>query len=337
MRFQACGRYRQEKNMKTSFNRREFLAGSGRLAAGLAAASMARTAPAEEGKQDICLACRDVHLNQTGRKDCWPALDAIGAEGVEASLGEDLSLPGLSRPDRQYSAATAVGIETLRADMKGAGKRISALCMNNRFEDRPDFEADWCARAARAAQALGAKAIRIDVVPHKLPAAEFLDFSVRTLKQILAVTEPTGVAFAIENHGGTTNNPEFLKPLFDRVGSPRLGLTLDTGNFYWFGHPLSKVHELYEAFAARVRHTHCKSIRFPEAERERRRPVGWEYGKYNCPIYDGDIDFRRVVKILRAASYTGDLCVEDESLDKFPAGERGAILAKEIHHLRDCL
>jgi sugar phosphate isomerase/epimerase len=188
-----------------------------------------------------------------------------------------------------------------------------------------------------AAQALGARAIRIDVVPHKLAAPEFLDFAVRTLKKLVEATEPTGVAFAVENHGGTTNRPEFLTPLFERVGSPRLGLTLDTANFYWFGHPLSKVYELYETFAARVRHTHCKSIRFPEAEREKQRSVGWEYGKYNCPLYEGDIDFRRVLKALRAVHYTGDLCVEDESLGKVPADERGSILAKEIRHLKECM
>lgn len=323
--------------MKDSLNRRKFLAGSGRLAAGLAAVSLVRAAPAQQGKPDLCLACRDVHLTQTGQKGCWAALESIGAAGVEAGVGEDLSLPGLLHPDRRYSAAAAADIEILRADMKAAGKRISALCMNNRFEDRPDFEVEWCGKAARAAQALGVTAIRIDVVPHKLAAAEFVDFAVRVLKQTIEATEPTGVAFAIENHGGTTNNPEFLKALFDRVVSPRLGLTLDTGNFYWFGHPLSKVYDLYETFAPRVRHTHCKSIRFPESEREKSRPVGWEYGKYNCPIYEGDLDFRRVVKILRAASYAGDLCVEDESLDKFPAGERGAVLAKEIRHLKDCM
>jgi sugar phosphate isomerase/epimerase len=324
-------------DMGASLNRREFLAGSGRLVAGAAAASLVRAAAAEESKPGLCLACRDAHLTQTGRKDCWAALESIGAEGVEASVGDDLALAGLFHPGRRYSVATPADIETLQADMKAAGRRISAFCMGNRFEDRPDFEIECCTKVARAAQALQVKAIRIDVVPHKLAPAEFLDFSVQTLKKLIEATEPTGVAWAIENHGGTTNNPEFLAPLFDRVGSPRLGLTLDTGNFYWFGHPLSKVYELYEAFAARVRHTHCKSIAFPESEREKRRPVGWEYGKYNCPIYAGDIDFRRVVKVLRAASYGNDLCVEDESLEKFPANERGAILAREIRHLKDFL
>ena len=324
--------------MKHFLNRREFLEGSSRLAAGLAAASLAQGAAATgPGKPKPCLACRDGHLKQTDEKDCWSALQSIGAEGVEAAIGDDLSLPGLYHPDRRYSAADEAGIKTLLADMKAAGKGISAFCMNNRFEERADFEVKWGAKVALAAQALGVKAVRIDVVPRKLPATEFLDFSVKTLKQLIEATESTGVAFGIENHGGTTNNPEFLKPLLDRVGSKRLGLTLDTGNFYWFGHPLSKVYELYETFASRVVHTHCKSIRFPEAEREKQRKMGWEYGKYNCPIYEGDIDFRRVVKILLAASYGNDLCVEDESLEKFPATGRGAVLAKEIRHLKDCL
>jgi sugar phosphate isomerase/epimerase len=303
----------------------------------MAAAALAEGARAEEKAPPLCLACRDEHLKETGRKDSWAALESIGAEGVEAAVADDLALPGLFHPDRRYSVATPAGLSAVQADMKAAGKRITALCMANRFEDRPEFELEWCAKAAVAAQALGARAIRIDVVPHKLAAPEFLDFAVRTLKKLVEATEPTGVAFAVENHGGTTNRPEFLTPLFERVGSPRLGLTLDTANFYWFGHPLSKVYELYETFAARVRHTHCKSIRFPEAEREKQRPVGWEYGKYNCPLYEGDIDFRRVLKALRAVHYTGDLCVEDESLGKVPADERGSILAKEIRHLKECM
>ncbi|MCL5268989.1 MAG: sugar phosphate isomerase/epimerase, partial [bacterium] len=235
--------------MQPVFGRREFLAGSGRMAIGLAAASVAGKAlgapgeKAEENKvaekktDDWCLACRDAHLAATGKENCWMALDAIGARGVEVSIGDDLSLAGLFMPERQYTLATANGIDILRADLNAAGRRITAFCMSNAFDARPDFEVRWVVRAAEAAQALDVKAIRIDVVPRKTPPAEFLDFAVGILKRVIAATESTGVALGIENHGNTTNNPAFLKPLFDRVGSDRLGLTLDTGNFYWFGHP----------------------------------------------------------------------------------------------------
>jgi sugar phosphate isomerase/epimerase len=58
--------------------------------------------------------------------------------------------------------------------------------------------------------------------------------------------------------------------------------------------------------------------------------MGWEYSKYCCPIYEGDIDFQKVVAILRRAGYRGDLCVENESLGKFPEDERAGIVKKEI-------
>jgi sugar phosphate isomerase/epimerase len=314
------------------------LAASGGLAAGLAVAALVRpAAAADQKKPALCLGCRDGHLRDIGEKDCWSALGAIGAEGVEAGIRDDLTLPGLFHPSRRYSLASQAEIEALRADAKAAGRRITALCMSNRFDERPEFEVEWCGRAARAAAALGVAAIRIDVVPQRRAKADFLELAVRTLSKTVQATAATGVAFAIENHGSTTNDPEFLMPLLERVGSPRLGVTLDTANLYWFGHPLAKVYAIYEMLAPYVRHTHCKNIRFPEARREQRRPVGWEYERYNCPLYEGDIDFHRVVKTLRRAGYTGDLCIEDESLGKFPAAERRGILAKEIQYLKECL
>ena len=110
---------------------------------------------------------------------------------------------------------------------------------------------------------------------------------------------------------------------------------MDTGNFYWYGHPLEDLYGIFARFAARVFHTHCKNIKYPEDRRQVRRPMGWEYGKYNCPIYDGDVDFKRIVQMLRQANYAGDLCVENESLDKFPPGERAQVLKREVQMLKD--
>ena len=81
-------------------------------------------------------------------------------------------------------------------------------------------------------------------------------------------------------------------------------------------------------------HTHCKSIRYPDDKKNVRREIGWEYAKYNCPIYEGDLDFKLIVQILRKANYRGDLCVEDESLGKYPENERADIIRKEIALLK---
>jgi sugar phosphate isomerase/epimerase len=118
------------------------------------------------------------------------------------------------------------------------------------------------------------------------------------------------------------------------VGSEKLGLTLDCANFYWWGLPLKELYPTYEKFAPRVVHTHCKSIRYPADKQNVQREIGWEYGKYNCPIYEGDLDFKRIVEILRKANYRGDLCIEDESLGKYPQNEQADILRKEIALLK---
>jgi sugar phosphate isomerase/epimerase len=261
-------------------------------------------------------------------------MDVLGAECIEAAIVEDLSLPDISRGPVKYEGATPAGIRRLSADLKASGKRISALCMANRFDERPEKELAWCVEVCRVAKEVGAPAVRIDVWPRKLEGDAFLKLAADVLKRILEKSEESGVALAIENHGKTTNDPEFLSALFERVGSARLGLTLDTGNFYWFGHPLSKVEEIFATFAPRVRHTHCKGIHYPESEREKRRPMGWEYDKYNCALDEGDVDYPRLVKVLRAAGYANDLCVENESLGKVPEPERAKVVAREIRYLK---
>jgi sugar phosphate isomerase/epimerase len=320
--------------MKAPVTRREFVQQSALVLAGLGTAVRVGGAAAAETPSRLCVACRDVMFRYTGEPDCWAAAKVIGIEGFEGNLLENLSLPSLYHPQKKYSLATPAAIEELSADLTAAGLRITALCMATRFEEQAEKEIQWAVRAAQAAQALRIKAIRIDVVAKKLKNAEFLEFSVPVLKKMIAATEGTGVAFGIENHGHTTNDPEFLKPLLDRVGSPRLGITLDTGNFYWYGHPLSKVYGLFEMFAPKVVHTHCKSIKYPPADRDRQRPMGWGYAKYTCPIDEGDLDFHRIVAILRKAGYRNDLCIEDESLSKFPKGEQGAVLAREARLLK---
>jgi sugar phosphate isomerase/epimerase len=320
-----------------------FLAGAGLVALGAAPAqaigkgrlkrALQGAAPATPATR-LLVGCRDVMLKNAGGVDCWKDLRAAGAQMVELNVADDLSLPTLVHPTKKYTLATKAGIDELAADAKAAGCKIGAFCMSNKFDMRPDFEVEWVGRTAQAAKALGVKAIRIDVVPRKKLDAEFLGTSVKTLKRVVAGIASTGVKLGVENHGRITNDPDFLQKLFDGVGSPLLGLTLDTGNFYWFGHPISKIYGLFERFAARAIHTHCKSIRYPADQRDQQRKMGWEYAKYNCPVYEGDIDFRRIVAILKKANYQGALCIENESLGKFPEAERAKVLAREVAYLK---
>ncbi|HEV8573528.1 MAG TPA: hypothetical protein VGR43_02365, partial [Dehalococcoidia bacterium] len=71
--------------------------------------------------------------------------------------------------------------------------------------------------------------------------------------------------------------------------------------------------------------------------REQRREIGFEYGRYSAPLADGDIDFRRAFRILRQGGYDGDVTIEDESIGRFPAEERHAVLRRDADHLREVL
>ena len=322
--------------MNNSFTiaRRDFLKISAglSLAVGMAGTSSLRGAAIPN--QRWVTAIRDGHLKATGKLDCWAALKALDVTGVEVVLTEALLCPGLYGADNPYTVATDDGIKRLKDDLAAHGATITAFAMFNRLDERLEEEIAWAKKVAGAAKAFGVKAVRIDVVPHKLAVDQFLPLAIKACQQFCEVVKDTPIRFGVENHSRVTNDPAFLDKLFDGVGSAQLGLTLDALNFYWFGHPLDQVYELCEKYAARVFHTHCKSLRYPAEKRNVRRPMGWEYAKYAAPIYDGDLDYRRITASLRQAGYQGDLCLENECLAHFPKEQHTAILKKEIDLLK---
>jgi len=315
-----------------ALSRRSFIKTTG-LAISAATLPLPSPLAAAAGKK-WPVGCRDVHLKVAGLPDSWSCMKALGAEGTEVNVELDLACARLFHPQRKYTLATAEGLRVLKDDLAASRCRITAFLMSNHFDERLERELESARRLVKAAQQLGVDAIRIDVVPRKLDGDQFLPFAIAACKRLCEIAEGTPVRFGVENHGNITNNPQFLEKLFNGVGSEKLGLTLDCANFYWWGLPLKDLYPVYEKFAPRVVHTHCKSIRYPEDKQNVRRDIGWEYGKYNCPIYEGDIDFKRVVQILRKAGYRGDLCVEDESLGKYPANEQAGILRREIVMLK---
>lgn len=316
--------------MQTS--RRTFIKQSTTLAISTAFLGQALPTPAAEQKRWL-VSCRDNHLKATGKPDCWSALKFLECKAVEVNVTQDLQCPSLFHPQKKYNLASPAEIELLQNDLRANGVTVTAFCMSNRLDEQLEREVEWMKKLVPAVQKLGTKAIRIDVVPRALKRDQFLPFAIKACQQLCQVVEPTPIHLGIENHGNTTNDPVFLEKLFDGVGSSRLGLTLDPANFYWYGHPLNDLYPIYEKFASRAFHTHCKTIKYPEDKRNTRRPVGWEYEKYTTPLYAGDIDYRRVAAILRKANYQGDLCLENECLHHFPKDQAGEVLKKEIAYL----
>ena len=253
-------------------SRRSFIKTTG-LA--LSVAALPATGPLlAAAKQKWPVGCRDLHLKVAGLPDSWSCMKALGAQGTEVNVGLNLACVDLFHPQRKYTLATPDGIQALKEDLAASGCRITAFMMANHLDERLEQELDCARRLVPAAQQLGVGVIRIDVVPRKLDGEKFLPFAVDACKRLCALAEGTPIRYGVENHGKITNNPEFLDKLFAGVGSEKLGLTLDCANLYWWGHPLNDLYPIYEKFAPRVVHTHCKSIRYPEDQKNVRREMG---------------------------------------------------------------
>ena len=177
--------------------------------------------------------CRDLHLNVAGLPDSWSCMKALGAECTEVYVELNLGCANLFHPQRKYTLATADGIQVLKDDLASSGCRVTAFMMSNRFDERLEAELESARGLVKAAQQLGVDIIRIDMGPLKLKGDQLITFAINTGKRLCEIAEGTPIRFGVENHGLIMNNPEVLEKLFNGVGSPKLGLTLDCANFNW--------------------------------------------------------------------------------------------------------
>ena len=284
------------------------------------------------------VAIRDFFLATIGEPDSFVAMDALGISSVELAIGDGPKIEWASRDGGVFDLSSADDRARLMGLFDEKGASICAFLMNNNFSsDDLQGEIETLVTTCEAAEEMGIPAVRLDMILRKEGMSEddFVRRCADAVRSGLAAT--SSVRLAVENHGNTTNRPEFMDKVIEATGDDRFGLTLDSGNFYWYGHPLDRVYEIMEKYADRVYFTHIKNISFPEEMRNVQREVGYKYGEYVCPIYEGDIDHARVVSILRAGGYDGPLTVEDESLDKFTAKQWRTILVKDAEYLRSLI
>lgn len=268
-------------------------------------------------------------------------LRALGLESVELELSSGFEVTAFDSREKIVLRSDE-DAEDYRKRLKDMGVHPCSLLTTCDFSaGENDDHVRWMVRALEIAAILGMDNIRVDSA---MSRERELDFEARVrifsdgLKCVLKAASGLSVAMGIENHGFQGNNLAFLLNVFDRVGSTRLGSTLDTGNFYWRGYPLSEVYGILRVLAPYAKHTHLKNIRYPEHMRETMREAGWEYGTHVSPLELGDIDHCKVIGMLGAAGYEGDLCIEDESLGKFgAAGERIDVLKGDVRNVQRCL
>jgi len=283
---------------------------------------------------------REDILKAAGYKNIAEGLKNLGLDSVEMEFFRDYTVYETGSWQKlQLTRDNAAPVIT--GAFGSAGIKICAFLLHNNFncKDR-DGEVNWVIDVVKIADKLKVPAIRIDAITQ---GEREESFEIRTnrfvecMKKILSETKGSYVQLGIENHGVQGNDPAFLQQVIKRVGDERLGVNMDTGNFYWYGNPIDKVYEILESVAKYTKHTHVKNIRYPEETRNQQREIGWEYGKYVSPIYEGDLDHGKVIQILKEADYDGPLTIEDESLSKFEPAARKEVLKKDVSYLKNLL
>ena len=286
---------------------------------------------------------RDEVVMTTGFDSLHEALSYYDLRGVEMAVGRDFGIrsfmPTKEKPKLFLNRDE--DIETLKQQLKGSGIGITAFLLHNDFNAKDmTGEIDWVVKSVEAGDKLGVPAMRIDAIMSggdTIPVETRQDMFKVAIQEILKRTPRSKLALGIENHGLQGNDPVFLNGLIERVKSRRLGMTLDVGNFYWSGKPISEVYKILEQLSQFTKHTHVKNIKYPVEMRDKQRPLGYEYDKYVCPIAEGDLDMKLIVGFLKKAKYSNDLCIEDESLGHYPMEVRRQNVKNAINLLKQAI
>lgn len=117
---------------------------------------------------------------------------------------------------------------------------------------------------------------------------EAFGWVVDSFEKCLPAAEKCGVVLGLENHWGLARTPEGLLKIVEKIHSPWLGVTMDTGNF------LEDPYDKLAKIAPQATHMHAKTY-------------------YGGGIwYALDLDYARIAKIARQAHYRGFVSLEYE-------------------------
>jgi sugar phosphate isomerase/epimerase len=121
------------------------------------------------------------------------------------------------------------------------------------------------------------------------------------VQQCLQKAEECGVLLALENHWGLGSTPEGMLRIHDTVNSPWLGLLMDTGNF------LENPYEKLEKIVSKTSFVQAKTY----------------YG--GGEWYSLDLDYARIVKMLKQANYQGYISIEFEGKEPGSVGVKKSV------------
>jgi len=291
-------------------------------------------------RAELRVGIRDAYLTDLGAESVWSAAKEVTTPALEVVVTTELTCPKLyESKNTPYRIDTPENRKKLLAAAAKNGCEIIAFCTVVKFPkgESDDESVAWIERVTKAAADMKVPVVMMPLVAKDIEQAEFAVRAMTFLVRVAPFARASKIQLTVENLGPYLNKPEVLKPLMEAVPDDEVGLALDITNMYWFGHPLVKIYELANIFAPHVRYAHAKNAKYPPADRDRQRPMGWEYGKYTTPMRDGDLDFDRILGMLFKAGFKGDITIEDDCLGKFDAAGKKKVIKDDAALLRELI
>jgi sugar phosphate isomerase/epimerase len=214
------------------------------------------------------------------------------------------------------------GLE-IREKLEKHGLKASGLSAHAPLM-RPDVSVPYIRQAIRFAREIGAPVVNTDEGIKPAWMSEEMAWTVMkySLEMIARTAARYGIYVGIEPHGVYTTRVQDLIRIVELVDSPWIKINFDTGNSFLAGSdPIADLQKV----ADRVVHVHAKDINLEHAARERGKVTGTPVG---CACGDGLVDWRQVVRVLKAAGYRGVLSVECGTEEE---------AARSITHLRQVI
>lgn len=205
---------------------------------------------------------------------------------------DGVELTGYYFPDTQRST-----LNSLKRLCFRLGLQVSGVAMRNQFTlpdpDQRKAEVERVKQWIDIAVALGAPFLRVfaDRYPEGVPESTALEWAIEGFRQVLPYAEAQGVTLALENHGGLTATAEKTLRFVQALKSDYFGLLLDCANFS------DQHYRQIEMLAPHAVNVHAKT--------HYRTPQGAFV----------ELDYERIVAILKQSGYRGYLSIEYEYTD----------------------
>jgi len=140
-------------------------------------------------------------------------------------------------------------------------------------------------------------------------------------RKIGAVAEELGVKLAFETHNCYIHDlAKATSRLLKMIGSPAIGVNLDMGNIVLNANG-ETLDEAISILGNRIYYTHLKNVYLPTGG-----------GFLVCPLSDGVIDNRRLLRLLKEIGYAGPLGLEAPR-----QGDRDHFARQDIAYVRELL